>query len=124
MHGTHADATRFVRGAVDGRSVNAVTREVELLFASHGGSQLAGYTFTAEHVVWVVGAQKIVPDLDEAFRRARDTRRRWRTSAWAASAFGRGRVWRELAGAEVDEGAHHRAVRTPRWRPRSRGVVA
>lgn len=53
-------------------SANALTQAGELVFASHGGSQLAGYAFTAEHVVWVVGAQKIVSTLDDAFRRVRE----------------------------------------------------
>ncbi len=33
------------------------------------GSQLATYAYGAGAVIWVVGSQKIVPDLDAAFRR-------------------------------------------------------
>ncbi|PWH17200.1 MAG: hypothetical protein DDG60_02855 [Anaerolineae bacterium] len=53
-------------------SVHAVTEDGTVVIASRTGSQLAGYAAGAEHVVWVVGAQKIVPNLDEAFRRVRE----------------------------------------------------
>ena len=52
-------------------SVNALTEAGELVLASHTGSQLANYAYTSAHVVWVIGAQKIVPTLDEAVRRVR-----------------------------------------------------
>jgi hypothetical protein len=52
-------------------SVHAVTEDGELLVASASGSQLAAYAFGAGQVIWVVGAQKVVPDLDTAFRRVR-----------------------------------------------------
>lgn len=50
-------------------SVHAVTEDGIVVVASNTGSQLAGYAASAEHVIWVVGAQKIVKDLDEAFQR-------------------------------------------------------
>ncbi|WP_283136616.1 LUD domain-containing protein [Rhizohabitans arisaemae] len=50
-------------------SLHAVTEDGRLLAASGSGSQLALYSFGAAEVVWVVGAQKIVPDLDTAMRR-------------------------------------------------------
>ncbi len=53
-------------------SVHAVTESGEVLIASATGSQLAPYAYTSEHVIWVVGAQKIVPNLDEAFKRVRE----------------------------------------------------
>lgn len=53
-------------------SVHAVTEDGTIVVASNTGSQLAGYASAAAHVVWIVGAQKIVPTLDEAFRRVRD----------------------------------------------------
>jgi L-lactate utilization protein LutC len=53
-------------------SVNALTERGEMLFASHGGSQVPMYAFTAKHAIWVVGANKIVPTLEEAFRRVRE----------------------------------------------------
>ncbi|MGB6500630.1 MAG: LUD domain-containing protein [Thermoplasmata archaeon] len=53
-------------------SVHAITESGQVVVASGSGSQLAPYAFGAEHVVWVVGTQKIVRDLDEAFRRIYD----------------------------------------------------
>jgi hypothetical protein len=50
-------------------SVHAITHQGHVLIASGSGSQLAGYAFGASHVIWVVGAQKIVRDLDEGLRR-------------------------------------------------------
>jgi hypothetical protein len=50
-------------------SVHAVTETGCVLIASNTGSQLAGYAASAEHVIWVVGTQKIVPDIDEAIKR-------------------------------------------------------
>jgi L-lactate utilization protein LutC len=52
-------------------SVHAVTEDGQLLVASASGSQLAAYAFGAAQVIWVVGAQKVVPDLDTAFQRVR-----------------------------------------------------
>jgi hypothetical protein len=50
-------------------SVHAVTEDGHVVVASASGSQLASYAFGASHVIWVVGAQKVVTDLDEAFAR-------------------------------------------------------
>jgi hypothetical protein len=50
-------------------SVHAVTQDGIAIIASNTGSQLPGYAHGAEHVIWVVGAQKIVPNLDEAMKR-------------------------------------------------------
>lgn len=50
-------------------SVHAVTEDGHVLIASNTGSQLAPYAASAEKVIWVVGAQKIVRDLDEGMRR-------------------------------------------------------
>ena len=50
-------------------SVHAITHEGQALIASGSGSQLAGYAFGASHVIWVVGAQKIVRNVDEGMRR-------------------------------------------------------
>lgn len=50
-------------------SVQAVTEDGRILVASSTGSQLGPIGFGAGHVVLVVGAQKIVPDLATAFRR-------------------------------------------------------
>jgi hypothetical protein len=53
-------------------SVHAITQEGEAFIASNTGSQIPGYVYGAEHVVWVVGAQKIVSNREEAFKRLYD----------------------------------------------------
>jgi hypothetical protein len=50
-------------------SVHAVTREGILVIASASGSQLAAYAWGAANVIFVVGAQKLVPTLDAARER-------------------------------------------------------
>ena len=50
-------------------SVHAVTRDGILLIASASGSQLASYAWGAAKVIFVVGAQKLVPDLEAARER-------------------------------------------------------
>ena len=53
-------------------SVHAVTKEGSLLIASASGSQLGPIVSGAGHVVLVIGAQKIVPDLNTGIRRIYD----------------------------------------------------
>lgn len=50
-------------------SVHAVTETGDLLIASQTGSQLAGYAFGAGRLLFVVGAQKVVPDISTGLRR-------------------------------------------------------
>jgi hypothetical protein len=50
-------------------SVHAVTEDGQVVIASASGSQIPGYVYGATNVIWLVGAQKIVKDLDEAFER-------------------------------------------------------
>jgi len=50
-------------------SVHAVTRDGTLVIASASGSQLAGYAWGAASVIFVVGAQKLVPTLEAAHER-------------------------------------------------------
>jgi hypothetical protein len=50
-------------------SVAAVTETGSLVVASASGSQLPGYAGAAARAIWVVGAQKVVPDLSAALRR-------------------------------------------------------
>ncbi|WP_084316713.1 LUD domain-containing protein [Actinospica robiniae] len=50
-------------------SVTAVTEAGALVIASASGSQLPGAVGGAACAIWVVGAQKVVADLDEAMRR-------------------------------------------------------
>jgi hypothetical protein len=45
-------------------SVHAITRDGTLLIASALGSQLASYAWGAGNVIFVVGAQKLVPDVE------------------------------------------------------------
>ncbi len=53
-------------------SVNAVTEDGILVVASATASQLGPYANTAGKVIFVVGSQKIVPDLETALRRVRE----------------------------------------------------
>jgi len=53
-------------------SVAAVTETGSLVAASASGSQLPGYAGGAARVIWVVGAQKVVPDLPAALRRVEE----------------------------------------------------
>jgi hypothetical protein len=50
-------------------SVHAVSRDGALVIASASGSQLASYAWGAANVIFVVGAQKIVPDVETARER-------------------------------------------------------
>jgi acyl-CoA hydrolase len=50
-------------------SVHAVTRDGTLVIASASGSQLASYAWGGANVIFVVGAQKLVPTLEAAHRR-------------------------------------------------------
>ena len=50
-------------------SVHAVTRDGRVLIASNTGSQLSGYVYGAGHVIWIVGAQKLVRNVDEGLNR-------------------------------------------------------
>jgi L-lactate utilization protein LutC len=53
-------------------SVAAVTETGSLVVASASGSQLTGYAGGSARAIWVVGAQKVVPDLSTALRRVED----------------------------------------------------
>ena len=53
-------------------SVHAVTETGSLVIASASGSQLPGYAGGALRAIWIVGAQKVVPDLATALRRVED----------------------------------------------------
>jgi L-lactate utilization protein LutB len=50
-------------------SVHALTEAGEMLVASNSGSQLPHLAFTSQNLILVVGAQKIVPTLADAFDR-------------------------------------------------------
>jgi len=53
-------------------SVHAVTETGSLVVASASGSQLPGYAGGAARAIWIVGAQKLVPDLPAALRRVEE----------------------------------------------------
>jgi hypothetical protein len=53
-------------------SVNALAETGELVFASASGSQLPAYAFSSRNVIWVAGAQKIMPTLEDALLRVRE----------------------------------------------------
>lgn len=53
-------------------SVHGISQTGEVVIASASGSQLPSYVFTSENVIWVAGAQKIVPSLEEAIKRVRE----------------------------------------------------
>ncbi|WP_243716075.1 LUD domain-containing protein [Actinomadura darangshiensis] len=53
-------------------SVAALTETGSLVIASGTGSQLPGYAGGAARAIWIVGAQKVVPDLGTALRRVED----------------------------------------------------
>lgn len=53
-------------------SVHAVAQSGEIVTASASGSQIPAYSFSSPNVIWVVGTQKIVSNLDEALRRVRE----------------------------------------------------
>lgn len=50
-------------------SVQAVTEDGKVMIASNTGSQLAPYVYGSPHVIWVVGAQKIVKNTEEGMER-------------------------------------------------------
>src|SRR2546422_583688 len=50
-------------------SAHAVTLEGTIVDASNTGSQLAPLAFGAGEVIFVIGSQKLVPDLETAMRR-------------------------------------------------------
>lgn len=53
-------------------SVAALTRTGSLVAASASGSQLPAYAGGAACAIWIVGAQKVVPDLPAALRRVEE----------------------------------------------------
>lgn len=53
-------------------SVHAIAETGQFVIASNSGSQLPHIVFTSPNLIFVVGAQKIVPSLDEALARVRE----------------------------------------------------
>ncbi len=54
-------------------SVHALAESGQAVIASGTGSQLGAYAYTAPNVIWVVGKQKLVPDLESAWKRLYET---------------------------------------------------
>lgn len=50
-------------------SAHAVTEDGHLLVASNTGSQLAAEVYGAEHIIFVLGTQKVVKDIQEGIKR-------------------------------------------------------
>jgi len=71
---TQGREIRKMGGAPDyaAGSVHAVTQDGHVLIASNTGSQLSPYASSAGKVIWVVGAQKIVKDMNEGMRRIQE----------------------------------------------------
>ncbi|HMG63611.1 MAG TPA: LUD domain-containing protein [Streptosporangiaceae bacterium] len=71
---TRADDIRRLLASPDVAmgSVAAVTETGSLVVASASGSQLPSYAGGAARAIWIVGAQKVVPDLSTALRRVED----------------------------------------------------
>jgi len=68
---TQGREIRKLGGAPDyaAGSVHAVTEDGQVMIVSNTGSQLGPYALGAGKVIWVVGAQKLVKDLNEGFKR-------------------------------------------------------
>ncbi len=68
---TQAREIRKLVGSPDyaAGSVHAVTEDGHVLIASNTGSQLGAYANSAGKVIWIVGAQKFVKDLNEGLKR-------------------------------------------------------
>ena len=68
---TQAQQMKVIGGQPDYAlgSVHAITHDGALVIASASGSQLASYAWGAANVIFVVGAQKLVPTLDLARER-------------------------------------------------------
>jgi len=71
---TQAGEIRKLGGAPDfaAGSVQAVIEDGRVLIGSRTGSQLGPYASGAGKVIWVVGSQKIVKDLNEGLRRVEE----------------------------------------------------
>jgi acyl-CoA hydrolase len=68
---TQAQQMKVIGGQPDYAlgSVHAITADGTLVIASASGSQLASYAWGAANVIFVVGAQKLVPSLEAAHER-------------------------------------------------------
>ncbi len=53
-------------------SVHALTEKGEMIIASNTGSQFANIVFSSNNLIFVIGNQKIVPNLEEAMLRIKE----------------------------------------------------
>ena len=85
---TQADEMRRMSAAPDYMlgSAHAITEDGVVVAVSATGSQLGPLASGAGRVILVVGSQKIVPDLDTAFRRVREHLMPWEDARLRASA--------------------------------------
>ncbi len=53
-------------------SVHAVSENGEILIVNATGSSIPSYAFSSDNVIWIVGTQKIVPSLEDGFKRIKE----------------------------------------------------
>jgi hypothetical protein len=53
-------------------SVHAVVETGEVLVVNASGSSIPAYSFSSDNVIWIAGTQKIVPTVEEGFKRLRE----------------------------------------------------
>jgi L-lactate utilization protein LutC len=53
-------------------SIHAVAETGEILIVNATGSSIPSYAFSSDNVIWIVGTQKIVPTLEDGFKRIRE----------------------------------------------------
>jgi predicted CoA-binding protein len=53
-------------------SVHAVTETGQIIIVNASGSAIPSNSFSSDNVIWVVGTQKIVPTLEEGFKRVHE----------------------------------------------------
>ena len=88
-------------------SVHAITGDATLVIASASGSQLAQYAWGAANVILVVGAQKLVPTLEEAHERISRAQPAARGCSRAAATGMNSRVGKVLEIHQDDPGRIH-----------------
>jgi L-lactate utilization protein LutB len=53
-------------------SIHAVVETGEVLVVNATGSSIPAYSFSSDNVIWIAGTQKIVPTVEEGFKRLRE----------------------------------------------------
>lgn len=75
-------------------SVHAVVETGEVLVVNATGSSIPAFSFSSDNVIWVVGTQKIVPTVEEGFKRLREycfplEDKRMKSIGYSGSALGK-----------------------------------